>query len=342
MALITAANLAAAKNGVNLPGSFNATHPQASSAPAKSSASTPTTTPATSSGAGVSSGGTSYDPAAAAAAAALAKAETNYHNEQASTMNTINTGISSGAGDYNQSILDAFNGSGGFKSQQNNINEEQIQNELSRLQGMQGVRNMVNNGIQGAGVVLDNAGAGTSSAGDAVARAYGIQGRQQASSVGEQAAQGENSIQNDQNNLNSSENNFVNVDEPTKKADIINSIVSSANQSLTYLNAIASSANLPDQINIAQQIAQIKANATAALSAFDSELSSNMASNAPQTSEQYGAKASQLFAAGTAPAQEFNYTSEAPATLQNTGPAESSLPIYISSASNKNDNGIVQ
>lgn len=340
MALITAANLAAAKNGTNLPGSFNATHPAAANtpAPAAKPASSPAAAPAASSGG--ASGGASA--ASVAAAAALAKAESNYQNESSATMNTINTGINSGAGDYNQSILDAFNGSGGFKSQQANVDQEQTQNELSRLEGMQGVRNMVNNGIQGAGVVLDNSGSGTSSAGDAVARAYGVQGRQQASSVGDQAAQGESSIQNDQNNLNNSEQNFVNVDEPTKKADIINSIVSGANQSLTYLNAIASSASLPDQINIAQQVAQIKANATAALSAYDSELSGSVSSNAPQTADQYNSKAAQLFSAGTAPENEFNFTDQAPATLQGTGPSASSLPIFVSSSKNNNDNGIVQ
>lgn len=351
---INAASFAAAKAGTPLPGSFMATHPATSPAPAPKAAA-PAAKPSSGGGGGggaaptvsyASGGGSTTSAAevaaAQAAAAAKAQAETNYHNNLDATNNTINTGIGAGGSDYNQSILDAFNGSGGFKSQQATIDNEGVQNELSRLEGMQGVRDMVNNGIQGGGVVLDNAGAGTSSAGEALARAYGVQGRQQASKVGQQAAEGKNQIQTEQGNLNNAEDNFQNVDEPTKKADIINGIVASANQSLTYLNAIAASASLPDQINIAQRVAEIKAQATAALSAFDGQLASSRASNAAQGPDQLSSKAAGLFAAGTAPEKEFNFTSQAPATLQDTGPAASNLPIYLASPSNKNDNGITQ
>lgn len=348
MALINAASFAAAKNGTPLPGSFMATHPPAAAPapvakPAAKPAAGPTPTPTQSyASSGGSTTNTAAVQAAAAAAAATARAEANYHSNLDATNNTIGTGIDAGGGDYKQSILDAFNGSGGFKSQQATVDNERVQNELSRLQGMQGVREMVNNGIQGGGVVLDNAGAGTSSAGEALARAYGVQGRQQASKVGQQAAQGNNSIDTEQGNLSNAEDNFQNVDMPTKKADIINGIVASANQALTYLNALASGANLPDQINIAQRVAEVKAQATAALGAFDGQLSGARGGNVPLGSDQYGSKAAQLFSSGTAPEKEFNFTSQAPATLQNTGPAASNLPIYLSSASNKNDNGIVQ
>lgn len=286
------------------------------------------------------SGTSTTSATSAATAAALAKAEANYHNGMAADMNTINSGIDTGSKDYNASILDAFNNSGGFKSQQNAVNDEQTQNELSRLQGMQGVRDMVNNGIQGGGVVLDNAGAGTSSAGDALARAYGIQGRQQASRVGEQAAQGENTIQTHQNDLSTAEDNFMNVDAPKNKADIINGIVASATQALTYLNAQAASASLPDQMNIAQQIADVKAQATAALSQFDGSIQASRGANTPLPADQYQSKAAQLFQAGTAPAKSFDFTSQAPAQLQNNGPVASNLPIFTSSVANKNDNGI--
>jgi hypothetical protein len=269
--------------------------------------------------------------------AAQVAAQNNFNNEQSATMNTIQGGISTGAGDYNQSILDYFNGAGGVNSQQNTINADAVQNELAKDQGIQGVTDMVNNGIQGGGVVLDNDNAGTSSAADALARAYGVQGRQAESQVGNQYAQGQNTIANDQNNLNTAVGNFTGVDAPTKKADIINNIVSSANQSLTYLEAISASADLPTQINIAQQVAQVKAQATAALGAYDSELATQTAANAPTSQSANQAKAQGLLTAGVAPAQEFNYTSTAPATLQNTGPAASSLPIYIAPA-NKNNN----
>jgi hypothetical protein len=278
--------------------------------------------------------------AAAAAATATAQNETRYHQNLNADMGTINSGIDSGAGDYRQSILDAFDGNGGFKSQQADVDNEGVQNELAKRTGMQGVRDMVNNGIQGGGVVLDNAGAGTSSAGEALARAYGVEGRQEASKVGSQYAQGQNQISTDQGKLNTSEDNFMNVDEPTKKADVINGIVSSANQALTYLSAMFASANLPDQIDLAKQMADIKARATAALGQYDGQITSSRGANAPMSQDALSAKAADLFSKGTAPAKEFNYTSEAPATLNGSGPSASSLPIYISSPGNKNDNGI--
>lgn len=300
--------------------------PSSGSSPTSSSSVAPTTDP--------------NAAAAAAAAAAKAQAETNYHNNLDATNNTIGTGITAGGNDYNQSILDAFNGSGGFKSQQATIDNENVQNELSKMQGMQGVRDMVNNGVQGGGVILDNAGAGTSSAGEALARAYGIQGRQQASKVGAQYYQGKNQIDTEQGNLGNAEDNFQNVDVPTKKADIINGIVSSANQALTYLNAIAASASLPDQIDIAQRIAEIKAQATQALSAFDGQLVSSRSASTPVDQNGAQAKAASLFQAGTAPEHEFDFTSQMPAQFQNTGPAASDLPIFLNSQTNKNNNGI--
>lgn len=354
MALISAASFAAAKptlsngsysGGTPLPGSFAATHPASSPAPApaRSSGGSPAPQPSYQGGGSTASSGPSAAQLAAQQqAAALAQAENNYHNIYNGDMDSINTGISAGASGLHANILDAFNGSGGFASQQSGINNEGVQNELAKLQGMQGVRDMVNNGIQGGGVVLDNAGAGTSSAGEALARAYGVQGRQQASKVGGQYAQGQNQIQTEQGNLSRAEDNFMNVDIPDKKNQTISSIVSSANQALTYLSAMFASANLPDQINLAQQIADVKARATSALSAFDGELQSNRNANAPIAPDAALSKASQLFQAGTAPAKEFNFTSQLPAQLQGTGPEASPLPIAISSPQNKNDNGIVQ
>lgn len=342
--VISAANLAAAKNGTNLPGSFNATHPATASAPTSTPAPAPAARPAVTTAVAAPGGSTTsaQDVAAAQAAQAQAAAEANYQNIKSGDMSTINSNIGANASQYNSDILGAFQDTGGYNSQQSNINQEQTQNELARLQGMQGVRDMVNNGVQGGGVMLDNAGAGTSSAGEALARAYGILGRQQASGVGQQAAEGESSISNDQNNLTNAENFFTGTKMPNEKQSIVNNIVSAASQSLTYLNAMALSSSLPDQIDIANQIAQVKAQATAALSAYDGELASNVASNAPQTSDQTSSKAASLFAAGTAPEQEFNFTSEAPAQFANTGPSASSLPIFTSSQANKNDNGLVQ
>lgn len=278
---------------------------------------------------------TAAQTAATAQAAALAKATTNYQNGLAGDMSVINQGIITGGGDYSDFIKSAYGGTNGFGDRQTMLNQSGIQNELSRDQGLQGVRDMVSNGVQGGGVVLDNDNAGTSSAGDALARAYGIQGRQQASGVGNQYIQGQNTINSNQGILNHDEDTFNTSTAPAHKQDTINTIVSGANQTLTYLNAIAQGAGVTDLPAIQQQIDQVKAQATAALSAFDSEIGHQQTLNTPSSQSDNQATAQRLFTQGTAPAQAFNFTNVAPAQLQGTGPAASSLPIYIA-PSNKN------
>lgn len=280
------------------------------------------------------SNNTSSTPAATsptAAQIAQQQAQTNYNNENSAVNSEVGSGITTQGGDYNQSILDLINANTGAQSK---INADAVQNELAKDQGMQGVTDMVGNGIQGGGVQIDDAGGGTSSAGQQLAQDYGIVGRQAASQVGNQYAQGENTVNSEQDIQNGDEATQVG-DEQQKKADAINSIIQGATQSLTMLDSYASEAGISDMPNILAQQAAIKAQATAALSAYDSELSGIQI--APTTQAANQAKAQGLFAAGTAPAQAFNYTTTAPATFANTGPSPSALPIYIAPATKNND-----
>lgn len=296
-------------------------------APAKAAAA-PAATPTTQNNTNVVAATT---PVATGPTPAQQAAQNEYNSQYAADQSSINSGITSNAGDYNQSILDLINSN---KNAQNKINSDAVQNELARDQGMQGVTSMVGNGIQGGGVQIDDAGGGTSSAGEALARDYGIVGRQAASQVGNQYAQGNNTINNEQTEQNNNEQTQLG-DEAQKKTDTINTIVSSANQQLQYLDSLAQSANITDLPDINSQIASVKAQATAALSAFDSELSGVQV--APTTQAANQATAQGLFAAGTAPANAFNFTTTAPANIANTGPSPSSLPIYIAPANKNND-----
>lgn len=328
MSVITAANLAAAKTGTNLPGSFNATHPAAAPAPAAApvaKASAPAATPS----AGGGGGGSVVSSGPTAAQVAAAAAEAQYQDLLGSTRGSIQSSVNTAAGDYNTSILDYLSGE---KQSQNTINSSAVQNELAKQQGLQGVTDMVGNGIQSGGVILDNDNAGSSSAGEALARAYGILGRQQASGVGNQYAQGQNTINAQQQNLNSANQEEV-VDSQQKKADTINSIVNTATSQLAALNYQAAVSNIPDRVNIEQEIASVKANALSSLSAYDSELSNGFAT--PTTQSQNQASAAQLASAGTAAAQPFNFTTAEPTALQGSGQFASSLPIFI--APNKNN-----
>lgn len=252
------------------------------------------------------------------------KASSDYNSLKDSTLSSIGDAINQGGQGYHSSILDYLDSR---KQQQSQINSDATQNELAREQGMQGILDMVGNGIKSGGVQLANANAGTSSAGEALARAYGITGRQQASSVGNQFAQGQNKIDTEQTNLTTADAQQKRHTQE-QKVNTINSIVNSARSQLASLNQSAAYASLPDRVNIEAKIAELKQNAMNALSAFDKELSGGISSNTPQSADQIRANANKLLTAGTAPDTSFDYTTNAPAQFQNTGQFASSLPIF--------------
>ena len=247
-------------------------------------------------------------------------------------MGTINQGIGSNAGD----ILNMINQYATTDTgQQRTINQQAIQNELSKQQGMQGVLDMVHNGIQSGGVTIGNAGGGTSSASEALARAYGLLGRQDASKVGNQYAQGQNTIQNTQQNLNDVIGQ-QGRDVTTSKADRITTIVTGAQAALQQLNYMAQIASAPDRVDIEKQINDVKAQALQELSQYDRNLSDSVTANGPTSQEANQASARGLATTGTAAAQPFNFTSNVPQNLQGTGDFSSSLPIFVS-PNNKNN-----
>lgn len=299
------------------------------STPSAPKTATPTAAPAAAPAGGSASSGSTYvDPYAGTVFGSTAgynQAVSDYNSNKDATFGLINNGIGSAASGYGSSIQDYLDAE---KQQQNSINNEGVQNELAHEQGTQGILDMVGNGIKSGGVILANDNAGSSSAGEALARAYGTLGRQQQSSVNNQTAQGQAKIDTDQENLteaNATETRHTQED----KVNTINSIVNDATSKIASLNQAASSASLPERLDIDSQIAQIKAQATSALSAYDSELSSGIAANAPASADDNQAAATKLLNAGTAPEQPFDYTTDVPASLSGSGQFASSLPIFI-------------
>lgn len=282
-------------------------------------ASTATQTPADTGGGGTGTG-TSTTPAYSAQALA------DYTNLKNTTLGSIQSAIGQGAAGYNSSILDYLDSRA---QQQNGINSDAVNNELAREQGSQSITDMVNNGIRSSGVLLANNGGGSSSGAEALARAYGTNGRQQMSAVGNQFAQGQNKVSTEENALLAADATQSRHTQESK-ASTINNIVNSATTQLAALNQQAAYASIPDRVQIDQQIAQIKAQAMSALSAYDAELSSGIAGQPSQTTDQTQAAANQLRTAGVASSTPFDYTTDVPAQLQGTGPFASSLPIFIS------------
>lgn len=273
--------------------------------------------------AAVSSGGTGISQAA----------NSSFTDQKNSTLASIGDAISSNAGDFGGSIQDYVDQR---RQQQNSVNQDAVQTELAREQGQQGVLDMVGNGIKSGGVTLANSNAGTSSAGEALARAYGILGRQQSSQVGNQFAQGQNKVNTEEQNLlagDATEARHV----TQSKTDTINNIVNNARSQLANLNYYAASSGVSDRVDIEHQISQVKQQAIDALSKYDSTLATGEAGQPQQTSSGIRSSAQALLTAGTAPENPFNYTTSAPAQFQGTGQFASDLPIFVS-PTNRNSN----
>lgn len=267
--------------------------------------------------------------AATAAANASKTAAFNTQNDQA-------VAAAGGAGDasargYGSSILDFLTAT---KQGQNTIDQEGVQSELAKRQGNQGVLDYVNHGIQSGGVLLGNKNAGTSSATEALARAYSMLGAHQMAGVGTQYAQDQNKIGTEQTNLN------IGIDEQRRhnedyKTNAVAGVVSNAQQQIANIISNMQYANLPSQINMQQEIEQIKAETAAKLSAVDPTFDNGDATHTgianlhPTDIITRAGQAQNLANAGTAADNPYQLTTQAPAAFAGGGqPAGSDLPIY--------------
>lgn len=257
------------------------------------------------------------------------------YNSLRSGFGTQHDQLLSSANDAIGSAHDSLlNGQGGIldfldtiKSGQTAIDRKTIQNELAKKQGSTDVLGMVGRGLQSGGVVLANKNASNSSAGDALARAYGDIGRRSMSQVGNQFAAGQTDIANAQTDLGTQEQAGVRHINQSKN-DTINTIVSDAQTKLAALDAQIASANLPDRINIEAEKNNIKTNAIGQLSELDQVLQSGMGGINPISGEDARGQAFQQAQAGVAPENAFQYDTQTPVQFQNTGPFASNLPLF--------------
>lgn len=214
-----------------------------------------------------------------------------------------------------------------LKSGQGKIDTESANNDLAKIQGTQGVLGMVSRGIKSGGVMLSNQNAGSSSAAQALADAYGTLGRNQLSNVGNQYAQGQNNIQQEQNDFGIQQASGVRNLQGSKE-QIINGIVSQAQNQLGQLDAAIAGASLPNRINIEQEKQAIRQKAMDALSQYDTLLNEGVGGVHAATGDDTYARATQMAQAGTAPDSTFNFDTAAPPQLQGSGPFASSLPLF--------------
>lgn len=217
-----------------------------------------------------------------------------------------------------------------LRDTQTGIDNKSTQNELSKIQGGRSILDMVGRGIKSGGVMLAGRNAGDSSGAEAIARAYGDAGRRSMSQVGNQYALGQNDIAQQQTSLDRKRNDYVNGPGgyQLSKANIVSSIVDAARNSLAQLDAQMAQASLPQRIALEQEKENIRTQVMGHLTQYDQLLADQNSQINPMGHDAAQQKAFGLASAGAAPESAFNFTSQAPAQFQGTGPFASDLPIF--------------
>lgn len=246
----------------------------------------------------------------------------NFNAQKSGIYSTADAAAANAATGYKRSIEDFFDQA---KMDQTALDQRGINNEMTKTAKMGGIMSMVGRGIRSGGVTLANKNAGSSSAAEAIARAYGDIGRREGVTVNNAYGLENNNILTDQNNLNSriarQEERFG-----EDKNTMVNNIVSAAEQELYKLDAAMANASMPERIAIEQEKQNVRNKALAALQQHDALI----AQSKPTAMSTDGRReeAARLAALGQGDLPEFNYTADVPMGFQGTGPFASELPIF--------------
>jgi hypothetical protein len=264
------------------------------------------------------------DEAAAAEAADKAAKKANFDAQHKGINDSTSAAEETAGNDYKGSILDYLDT---LKAEQRKIDNQGVEAELAKRQGMDSVTSYVSNGIRSGGVMLGNKNAGSSSAKEALARAYSELGGRQAAGVATQYGMDKNNIAEAQYNLGENVKTQQRHNEEGKVKSI-NNIVSAAAQQLSALDAQIAGASLPDRINLEAEKENIRAAARQALSQHDHLFDEGVAGTQASSGDDRIAKAAALATSGVGAANPYQLTTEAPAQFQGTGGFSSSLPLF--------------
>lgn len=248
-----------------------------------------------------------------------------FNTQKQGIQDTANEAISNSGRTLKGSILDYLDS---YKSGQNAINEMGINADLAKMSGVRDVTGMVGRGITSGSRVLANKNASNSSAAQGIAEAYGDIGRRELNKVGGQYEEANRAADSKQTELNDSYASFARKYDD-EKASIVDNIVSAARNSLSALDAQIASASLPQRIQIEAEKQSIRDRAMAQLNQYDQVLSSGRAEQKALTAEQRRAQAAERSTAGyDLGANAFQYDTQAPMQMQNTGSAPGQLPLF--------------
>jgi len=184
---------------------------------------------------------------------------------------------------------------------------------------------MVGRGIKSGGTMLANRNAGDSSAAGAIAKAYGDLGNRQQSDVNNQFGMENEDFNVAQGQLGqqraSGLRRFA-----TDSSNTVNSIVDQARQSFAALNDQAAGAGIEDRIAIEQEKEAIRQSTLAQIAELD-QLASGANNVQAMGGDAVRSEAGRLNKLGQGEGSQYNFTSQAPAQMQN-GVQLGQLPIY--------------
>lgn len=222
------------------------------------------------------------------------------------------------------SILDWLDS---MRTGQRGIDEQGVQNELAKKQGFSSIVDMVGRGLRSGGTLLANKNALSSSAAEAIARAYGDVGHRELNKVGNQYELQNREIGLNQETLNQSKGTGLRkFGESGQMA--VGQIVTDARNKLASLDAAMVGANMPTRIQIEQEKQQIQGQVQQIIGQFDPELQQGAAAINPTSTDARRATAFGLANAGQSATNPFDFNTQTPVQLQNTGPFGGELPIF--------------
>lgn len=229
------------------------------------------------------------------------------------------------------SILDFLDS---LTSGQNAINERGVQNELGKKQGYSSIVDMVGRGLRSGGTLLSNRNALSSSAAEAIARAYGDIGRRENNKVNNGYELENRNIGMAQDDFNRQRGTGLRKFDESKQMSA-GDIATQARDRLAQLDAAMVDADMPTRIAIDQERQNILNEVTGILSQFDAELTNGANGINPTSVEDRRRTAFGLANAGVAATNPFDFTSVVPTQFQNTGPFTSEFPLFSTTGTKK-------
>lgn len=249
----------------------------------------------------------------------------DFMGQQNNLMTSARDRANQGGSDYNSGLQTMIYDQ---RQAQKGLDRTGVQNELSKMQGVQGVLGMVGRGIKSSGVTLANKNAGDSSAAQGLADAYGVLGKNQLSGIGNQYEAANSALQASQSDLAGALAENIRKSNENKDK-IVNQIVADTQAQLATLDTAMMNASLPNRINMEQEKANIKAYALNQLQQYDAQFNNEINNIKASSLDTRRQSANTAMQAGQNLGQnQFNYTTEMPVSMRNTGPMASSFPLY--------------